>query len=80
MFHYKSFFCGNNSCLFSQVHDQQQHQTQMVNSKFSKLYFLKKKTPLDSDMYVCMYVCMLEITLAVMPMEQAADWAKGRGP
>ena len=23
---------------------------------------------------------MLEVALAVMPMERAADWAKGRGP
>ena len=27
-----------------------------------------------------MYVCMLKVTLAVLPMERGTDWAKGRGP
>ena len=27
-----------------------------------------------------MYVCMIQVALAVMSMERTADWAKGRGP
>ena len=27
-----------------------------------------------------MYVCMIQVALAVMSMERTADWAKGKGP
>ena len=30
--------------------------------------------------YVCMYVCMIQVAVAVISMERTADRAKGRGP